>query len=695
MGKIIFSIFIALLAQLSVALAEQYSDSLKVELSWYRKNCPTCDSSIVELLNSLAWEFRYKDRDSSVSWANSALSLSQKSGYLAGEASALTRIGVLYKISGDYESALISYQKALEIRKRIDRPIEVAGAYNNIGIVLRRQGKFHAAIDSTKKALLIAENLNDSIQVAKFSNSLGGLFRQIGNYKDALKAYHRTIKIRIAVQDSNGLIRSYNNIGSFYYTLGFDKMARTYYDKCLEIQKIHGSNSSLSLLHYNLGNVALRLRDFKEAIRHYNTCLELDNQMKDSSQTADILYNKGLVFLETKDPNQAIEFLDKSYLLFEKRGNRIKKYNALHSKGAAQILLGDLREAEQSIQVALKFAEESSEARLESFCLEDLATIAMKLNDPEKALNYTRRWHKIRDSLNRSKEEVIDIAFFEKELEQEQIKKEAEAQKAIVQKEKAGKQKRNWIILALTLGTVLLLIGGGFFVRWLRQRQKVELTESTEQATATGLVAGQEAERKRIAVDLHDRLGSLLSLIKLQFSSQEAKSGQTEAQQREYERARALIDQAVKEVGQIVWEMEARDLQELGLLPALKNLFQVYRELGLKIDLYHFDLYQRLGFEVEKNLFRIIQEVMNNTIKHAKANQVTTQLLVSEGNLNVVIEDDGVGFDPQNAQVNGRFSGNGLKNIQLRVESLNGTLQLDSTPGRGTTIVIDLPVQPV
>lgn len=643
-------------------------------------------------MNRLAWEERYSNRDSAISWASQSLKIAKKSGYRQGESAALTRLGILFKGAGDFAKALEYYNEALSIRKTLNHPLELAGAYNNIGLVLRKLGRYDQAIDSTKKAIAIAEALKDSTQIAKFSNNIGAIYRKRGSYKAALKSYHRTLRIRISQDDSAGLIHSYNNLGSFYSQVGMDKLARAYYDKSLDILKIHGSTASLASLHFNLGGIAYNLKEHTVALRHYNTSLELYRQINDSSKIPDIIDNIGLVYLNSERPDKALEYLKISLQFFERNGNDVKKFNALHSIGAAYLAIGQLPLANENLYNAYQYARKANHAKLLTYCLQDLATLHIELDEPQIALDYSRKYQKIQDSLKQYKEEVLDFDLTQRELQQEYMEQLADERTKEIEEQKAAKQQRNWVIIALGFGTLLLLVGGFFFVRWLRRRQVVELSETTETATRSGVVAGQESERKRIAVDLHDRLGSLLSLIKLQFSSQEEL---TDEQHKEYQRARSLVDQAVKEVGQIVWEMESGDLQELGLLPALKNLFQVYRELGLKIDLYHFDLYQRLGFEVEKNLFRIMQEVMNNIVKHAQASQVTTQLLVSEGNLNVVIEDDGVGFELGSTRSNGRFSGNGLKNIQLRVEALNGTMQLDSTPGCGTTIVIDVPVQAV
>ena len=206
------------------------------------------------------------------------------------------------------------------------------------------------------------------------------------------------------------------------------------------------------------------------------------------------------------------------------------------------------------------------------------------------------------------------------------------------------------------------------------------------------MLKGQEMERKRIAQDLHDRLGSMLSMVKIHFNSVEENISAIQEQNNiQYEKAHSLLDEACEEVRKIAHDMVSGVLHKFGLLPALHSLQTSINETGqLKLSVLDFGFHQdRLEYEIEINVYRIIQELLGNVLKHAQASEMTIQLIKKENNLHVQVEDDGIGFNAENIS---SFGGMGLKNIGARVNSLNGELNIDSGKGSGTIVIIDIPL---
>ena len=197
----------------------------------------------------------------------------------------------------------------------------------------------------------------------------------------------------------------------------------------------------------------------------------------------------------------------------------------------------------------------------------------------------------------------------------------------------------------------------------------------------------QESERKRIASDLHDRLGSMLSTVKLYFGSVEEQIEKMKEQNKEhYNKANLLLDEACEEVRKISHDLISGELLKFGLLPALTQLCKTIEGANkLKINLLFFGMDNRLDNSVEIPVYRIIQELINNILKHSKATDVTIQLNKTENNLNVVVEDNGIGFDIASVK-----NGMGLKNIETRVNKFNGKLYVDSGKDKGTTTIIDI-----
>lgn len=222
----------------------------------------------------------------------------------------------------------------------------------------------------------------------------------------------------------------------------------------------------------------------------------------------------------------------------------------------------------------------------------------------------------------------------------------------------------------------------------LVEKQRIEIAEKMQ---ITAMLEGQEAERKRIATDLHDRLGSMLATVKLYFNSVEENIALHKNENREqYEKANLLLDEACDEVRKISHDLASNILVKEGLLAALEELKEtVSKSNRIKMNLLAFGLNSRLNAQKEIILFRIVQELTGNALKHSGAKNLTVQLNRVDTNLNLIVEDDGKGFDPEIAL---KKNGMGLKNLHERVHKLNGKVNIDSQEGKGSTIIIDLSI---
>lgn len=261
---------------------------------------------------------------------------------------------------------------------------------------------------------------------------------------------------------------------------------------------------------------------------------------------------------------------------------------------------------------------------------------------------------------------------------------------------------------ALLVGSLLLLI----FVtaisvlslkvinkkRLLAEQQKameiqknLTLLKEQEINTINAMVEGQEKERKRIAEDLHDNIGSVLATLKLHFENLKLNRDKKHFNQDElYEKTEKLIDETYLKVRSIAHEKNAGIIANQGLLSAIKVMVEKISSANqLHIEIIDFGLNKRLENSLEITIFRIIQELITNVLKHAEAKNITINLSAYKKNLNLIVEDDGKGFDTQKIDLE---NGMGLSSIKTRVEHLNGTFEIDATLKHGTTVIIDIPL---
>ena len=255
----------------------------------------------------------------------------------------------------------------------------------------------------------------------------------------------------------------------------------------------------------------------------------------------------------------------------------------------------------------------------------------------------------------------------------------------------------------LTTSVVVLLIVGSLLYRNFRHRQQlarqreelqqqhIQQLEMDKQLIAVdAMLKGQEEERSRLAKDLHDGLGGLLSGVKYSLSNMKDNLIVTPDNMAVFERSLDMLDTSIKELRRVAHNMMPEMLTKFGLDEALKeytNAVNATKLLAVK--------YQSLGMEdrIEKSteiiIYRIVQELLNNVLKHAEASEAFIQLIRENRRLNIVVEDNGKGFDTGILNDN---KGAGWTNIHSRVEYLKGQMDLHSEPGKGTLVNIEFNV---
>lgn len=324
----------------------------------------------------------------------------------------------------------------------------------------------------------------------------------------------------------------------------------------------------------------------------------------------------------------------------------------------------------------------------------------------QEALGYSNAYSALRDSILSKErlESINDITY-----KYESRKKTTEIKLLEKEKEfaesKNEQQKRIMYTLLFAMGLLLLAIY--YIVGFYKQKMKAnriinsqrgeishrkiqDLENKIKINSMQSMIEGQEQERERIARDLHDSLGGLLSTIKLQFGSVENKIENIQKEE-SYKKANELIDTAVKEVRVISQNLQPGALHDLGLISAITDLVnRAQSSNGPDIDFQHYDIPKKMDSMVALNIYRIIQELLNNAIKYASASEILIQLNKEEDDIVILFEDDGIGFDVETSQEKGM----GMENIQSRVNYLKGNFHVDSRHEEGTSYMIHIKSEP-
>jgi len=270
--------------------------------------------------------------------------------------------------------------------------------------------------------------------------------------------------------------------------------------------------------------------------------------------------------------------------------------------------------------------------------------------------------------------------------------KTLEKEKIIQQQQFDIKRKNYWIISIGVLLFLGILLGYSWYRRYrLRQEKKIQTEIIKQQDISTrAVLQAEENERKRIAADLHDGVGQMMSVAKMNLSVFENDLPfKTEQQKFAYEKVIALVDESCREIRSISHQMMPNALLKSGLSSAIKEFIDKIDNTIININLHTEGLNERLDSNVETVCYRVIQECVNNVIKHSGANSLEISLIRDSDGISATIEDNGKGFDTKELA---KFEGIGLKNIRSRIQYLKGTVDFDSAPGKGTLVAIHVPI---
>lgn len=450
----------------------------------------------------------------------------------------------------------------------------------------------------------------------------------------------------------------------------------------------------------NLAGVAATLQRFDQARHLYDSVLTALGD-RSPELRARIKGQLGFVATEQGDHATAVAHYREAIAISRSVDDR---------KGVARVQqylsnsLWDMGRREEAITVrneALRAAQELHQGEVEVDIRARLWEWYEALGRCPEALEQAAYMDQLNDSLQKARfsdRMALTDVRFETERKERRIAEQQQAlELAAVEDRRKSVQRVALLAAALAVTLIALLLW-----RTLRERQRTatqerivhqqrvdELMRRNELDALNAMVEGQEKERDRLAKDLHDRLGSMLSAIKLQVGALEGEVHQVRQDQTaQYGKVNRLLDEAVSEVRRISHDMITVTLARFGLVKAMEDLCDSVRVHGrLAVELNMHGLEQRMERSREITVYRIVQELISNVLKHAQASELSVGITREPGRISVIVSDDGRGFDPKSVA-----HGIGLENVRVRAASIGAVVRIDSTPGRGTTVSVEGPV---
>ena len=574
-----------------------------------------------------------------------------------------TLLKIAYILYSGEESEVYA-QQALKLAKDLNNPQLRGKSYHRLAWChgYDEVDKKTAYLDS---AAIEFSALNDVNGLGKVFDTKGSILMEYGSLMDAQIAYKRAFDYYVVAKNKERQAGILNNWAISEYMMGNPQEALVKYNQALDfrLSEVPESPVALARLYQGMGESSRLLGNFNLAADYYLEGYKYRAKVNNIGITESLISISSLIYEAAERGKDTIGII-----------NKISTYGFPNS-------LALLDSAEQVKGV-------SDRIGIKYLIIDVRRKWSLLHGNYLDAYNLLLELKTIDEAYKLSESSLEALADMKVKYEKDRLKIR------LLEEEISNKKSENQVnLLLFSLGIMLsaFVIGWQYHQNRLKAT-KLQLPEAKQEqqiVAMRSMLDGQERERSRIARDLHDGLGNLLSTLKVNIGSLQINFDDIHSQ-KIYGSASEMIDEACTEVRKIAHEMMPQALKKLGLRRALEDL--IFRIDGTHDFEAQFHVHGRersLDDNTNVMLFRITQELLNNVIKYAAANEILVQLTYSEDWLNLTVEDDGKGFDYAKIDPD---KGMGLKSIAFRTEYIRGNYEIDSRPGAGTLVSINVPL---
>ncbi len=577
-----------------------------------------------------------------------------------------------------------SLNKLLENKSNIEK-IDILNKLAEQNINKSAQNSFEYA----KLALEISNEINNVNWKINSAINAGKALKKQKQFSKSISYYNIIFDIYYETNNKAGLAYYYNETGNIYKDWGKYEKAIEEYKKALNIYIKTNDSKNKYLMHNNIANTYLKLnpKNHKKAGEHYLLAYKIIENSTDNKEKVIVLNKIGACYGNWGNYKEALKYLKKAQEIA--KANKYTQLNAsitenikniefnLENKETVKTEYEDEKEELQE-QYISSITEENLEVKRRNLkSLEEIEKLSFKNQAKELKLIVLQDKYEKQLLENKIKEQNIKLLNTEIKLEKTKLNKKTEKIKT-----------QKIIITLLIIGALLIILIILLIFKARQNKQKLKFQK--EQLKA--IIDIQEEERIRFARDVHDGIGQFFFALKLNISQLDNDNLSNEQKIETYKKTMEIINDLQQEIRNISFSIMPQMLHYKGLMPALEELTDKINKLGkIQIELDVFEFHERLNSQMEVALYRITQELINNILKHSKASNINIQFTRHEDELNIMIEDNGAGY---NTKLLENSKGHGWKNINSRLEMINGKINIDSqTDRKGTTTIINIPLK--
>lgn len=632
--KKMISLYLLILFVFSLSAQKQYADSLVNILNMKKLS----SSEQLDLYYKIYDTYVLFDLEAASEYAKKGLQFAEKENDLLMASKFNASFGRIYNTKSSYDTALVYWKKAMEQAVEAKDKQQEASVYLGMGNLYGRSEDHVRALEYFVKALSIYESTGQKKKAVTVMGNIASTHRVKDNIERAVYYLEKAKDIAEEINDADSKMQIYHELGIVSYEQGKYDQALGYELKAHEIS-----------------------RDFEDVIYRGGT-----------AEVLSVLYAE-----HVKDYDKALKYAEESLQIAEEIGDPRMILGAWNSISNIYRVQGRYGESEAA---ALKAWElDSSAVNIGINLMENIVLANIYSGNKEKAAMF---FHKYIDIINKHTDQSHREILAGVEIKYETEKKEMRI-------ETLEKEKKLYIWLGIA-GVIILISAFGmlFFRHRLNvqkrksaDRQIEQLAREKQFIAAQAVLDGETAERSRLARDLHDGLGGMLSVIKLNLKDIKSYTVMDNVDITRFNKALEIVDESVDELRRIAHHMVPESLMRYGLKVSLDDFFRAIPQARF----HYFGTDRRINERLEVLIYRCAYELVNNALKHAGADEIDIQLIVDSGLVSLSVRDNGVGFDPEKVG-----SGTGLENIRTRVSAYNGKIHLYSSPGNGTEVTVEI-----
>lgn len=596
----------------------------------------------------MAYQFFAYVPDSGQYYAQGSLEAALEQGLDSLAAEAYKYLGMHAFLTGEQQKAIDFYAGGAALHDQLGNARAAATIRANLGSAYLRKGDFEASLDANLTALAYFEQAADTPRLYVLGNNISESYGTIKRPRKALEYAWFSYRLYEAYSPGPLTRTPYRDLGNAY--LDMTERDSLFLDSALYYLRLTRKDFeqvndpfNKSTIYNNLGYVYELRWEFDSAFRSYEVAYQINRSVGRYSSTAQGLANMADIRFRQNLLKQAGFWADSAY----------------------------------------QYMQASDETGVYSRVFDVMYALAEAEDRPADALYWYKKSEGIKDTLL-NRERVQSLSELQTRYETEKKDRQiAEQERALA--EAAREQQQ--LILGSLIGLALLVVVGVLFFYRYRLQQQARLNAERlhqQQLRIRATLSAQEDERRRLAKDLHDSVGQVLAATRLQFGAFEKQVGKAN-----FSHALGVLDDACREVRAISHTMMPRTLETLGLAAAARELAEkLILPTGIKVEVEVLGKEQQLPAGKEIGAYRILQELVQNVLKHAQASEMHIQLLYRPQHLMLLVEDNGQGL-PAKLQRDGM----GLNNIRLRAEALEADFSLENSPsGQGTLGTLHIPL---